>query len=51
MHTLVGKLNDFMERWVRKRFVLPFLIVLATAMLVVSEDTYHDTEHRGGKNY
>ena len=50
MHTLVGKLNDFMERWVRKRFVLPFLIVLATAMLVVSEDTYHDTTStlRGG---
>ncbi len=38
-----SKFNRFVNRWLRNRFALPLLLVLAAAILMVSENTYDDT--------
>lgn len=43
MNIATGKLNALANRWVRKRFLFPLLVVLAAALLLVSEITYKDT--------
>lgn len=50
MRTRISQLNSFAERWVRTRFAFPLAIVLASLLLVVSENTYRDTTStlRGG---
>jgi signal transduction histidine kinase len=38
-----SKFNHFVNRWLRNRFAFPLLLVLAAALLLVSENTYRDT--------
>ena len=38
-----SKFNRFADHWLKNRFALPLLLVLAAAVLMVSEDTYRDT--------
>ena len=44
------QLNDFVNHWARKRLVFPLLVLLAAAVLFVSEQTYDETTStlRGG---
>jgi signal transduction histidine kinase len=44
------QLNDFVTHWARKRLVFPLLVLLAAAVLFVSEQTYDETTStlRGG---
>jgi signal transduction histidine kinase len=37
------QLNDFVNHWARKRVVFPLLVLLAAAVLFVSEKTYYET--------
>jgi signal transduction histidine kinase len=50
MRAQIPKLNDFVNRWARKRLALPLLVLLAAAVLLVSEETYDETTStlRGG---
>ena len=50
MRATLSRLIDMAERWVRKRFAFPLVLLLAAALLVVSENTYQDTTTtlRGG---
>ena len=50
MRSTLVHLNSLVERWVRKRFAFPLILLLAAALLWVSEDTYRDTTTtlRGG---
>jgi len=43
MRDAINRLGAFLEHWVRKRFALPLVVVLAGALIVVSESTYRDT--------
>lgn len=43
MPAQINKLANYVNRWFRKRFAFPLLLVLAAALVVVSEDTYRDT--------
>ena len=50
MRSTLVHLNSLVERWGRKRFAFPLILLLAAALLWVSEDTYRDTTTtlRGG---
>ena len=50
MRSTIFRINGLAERWVRKRFAFPLIVLLAAALLWVSEDTYRDTTAtlRGG---
>jgi signal transduction histidine kinase len=50
MPTPIPQLNDFVNHWARKRVVFPLLVLLAAAVLFVSEQTYDETTStlRGG---
>jgi signal transduction histidine kinase len=50
MPTSIPQVNDFIHYWARKRVVFPLLVLLAAAVLFVSEQTYHETTStlRGG---
>jgi signal transduction histidine kinase len=50
MRAVIPKLNDFFHRWARKRLAFPLLVLLAAAVLFVSEQTYKETTStlRGG---
>ena len=43
MRTTLGKLNDTAKRLIRQRFALPVILLLAAALLLVSEITYRGT--------
>ena len=46
----MSQLNSLAERWVRKRFAFPVIVLMAAALLWVSENTYRNTTTtlRGG---
>jgi len=46
----LGRINAFIEHWVRKRFALPVALLFAMILLLVSENTYRGTTStlRGG---
>ena len=50
MRTTIGKLNDAARYLMRQRFALPLILLLAAALLLVSEITYRGTTDvmRGG---
>ena len=43
MRTLFGRVSDIAERWILKRFAVPVVMLLAMALLIVSEFTYQGT--------
>ena len=50
MPTPIPQLNEVINHWARKRLVFPLLVLLAAAVLLVSELTYYETTStlRGG---
>ena len=50
MRSTMFHLNSLAERWVRKRFAFPVIVLIAAALLWVSENTYRNTTTtlRGG---